>query len=350
MTISLRFAARPRVNRPPRRLVGALAAVLGLFAGACSSETGASSTGDTPDSGPPSDASPGDSSILIGTFQVRLVPPVPATQEAPETPGLTSVLGKLYDGPSLSQIVWEEAAKEGACRLSTPRVPFCNEPCGGSAACVEDDTCKPYPAAHSAGTVKAIGLKTESGPSEFSMAPVANSYQPPAGVKLLYPAFAEGDAIRMEASGDYFSAFTLEAKGISPLELLNDTIVIEPDKPVKLTWTPPGQAGLSTIQVKLDISHHGGTKGVIECEAEDTGSLELPASLITQLTDLGVAGFPTIVLTRRAAVSVTIAPGRVDLVIASSIERAVQIPGVTSCTDTSSCPDGQTCQPDLTCK
>jgi hypothetical protein len=334
-----------------RSHIAAALAILSLSALACSSSVtpGTTSGAGGPDAGQP-DGSIGDPNTLVGTFQVRLIAPVPATANTPGTPGNTAVLGKIFDGPTPNQIVWEEVAKEGACRLSTPRVPFCKEPCGGSAACVEDDTCQDYPLAHSAGKVTVKGLQTESGAATFTMDPIADNYQPPGSVKLLYPAFAEGDEVSVEASGDYFSAFTLTAKGVAPLMILNDTITIETDKAVTLTWTPPGQAGLSKIYVKLDISHHGGTKGMLECDTDDTGSIDLPAALLTQLVNLGVAGFPTIVVSRKAAGSTTIAPGRVDLIIASDVERGVAIPGLTSCTSDMDCPNGQTCQSNLSCK
>lgn len=343
------------IARRNRRIAVIFGGLLSAFTLACSQSEGAGAgtgTG-TGTGGGDAGAVPGetgDPSVLAGTFQVRLVRPVAATGGNPEMAGSTAVVGKVYDGPTLSQIIWEEAAKEGACRLSTPRVPFCSQSCGGSAACVEDDTCHDYPVARSAGRVKVRGLQTESGEAEFTMAPVVNNYQPPAGVKLRYPAFAPGDEIAFEASGDYFGAFTLKASGISPLVLLNDTITLEPGQPVKLTWTPPDAAGTSTIHVKLDISHHGGTKGMIECDTDDTGSLDLPGPLLTKLTDLGVAGFPTIVVTRSAVGFATIAPGRVDLIVSSDVEHAVEVPGLTSCSDEQDCPGGQTCQDDLTCR
>jgi hypothetical protein len=130
--------AEPRAFNaaPPKRpsnLAFILACVMSQLA--CSS----SGTGETnpPDAGSP-DAETGDPGVLAGTFQVRLVAPVPAMNGMPETPGSTVVLGKVYDGPSPSQIVWEAGTKAGDCQLFTPRVPFCTTPCGGSAACVED--------------------------------------------------------------------------------------------------------------------------------------------------------------------------------------------------------------------
>lgn len=330
-------------------LAAGLLSRLSLLGCSGSDDSTGTTTGGTPDAGSP-DGSPGDPSILAGTFQVRLIAPVPAMNGQPATPGAAAVLGKIYDGPTPSQIVWEKGTKAGDCQLLLPRVPYCSTPCGGSAVCVEDETCQPYPAAHSAGTVTAKGLKTESGATEFSMQPVANNYQTPSGVKLLYPPFAEGDTITFEASGDHFSAFSVQSKGILPLELTNASISLEPDMPLTLTWTPPGQAGISTIHVKLDISHHGGTKGVLECETADTGSLVIEAAILTELVNLGVAGFPAIAVTRKAVGSTTISPGRVELVVSSEVERAVEIPGLTSCTDDMQCPNGQTCQSDLTCK
>lgn len=303
---------------------------------------GSGSSGGSTGTGEPT----GDPTKLIGAFQVRSLP----AAEPPGAAGSTSVIGKIYDGPTPSQLVWEVKAEEGGCQLLTPRVPFCNEPCGGSAVCVEDDTCQPYPAAHSAGDVTVTGLNLESGAASLVMSPTANNYQPPAGTKLGYPPADEGQVVRFEASGDYFSAFTVEAKGVSPLELLNETIELDPGQPVQLEWTAPGQDGISKLHVKLDISHHGGTKGMIECNVEDTGSLDVPASLVKQLLDLGVAGFPTIIVTRKSVGSTTIPPGRIDLTVSSQIEQAVVIAGLTSCNDDSQCPEGQTCQSDLTCK
>ncbi|MGK3995493.1 hypothetical protein [Sorangium sp. So ce1024] len=91
-------------------------------------------------------------------------------------------------------------------------------------------------------------------------------------------------------------------------------------------------------------------EGELECTAEDTGSLELPASLVTQLLDLGVAGVPSILVARKAVGSTTIAQGRVDLVISSQVERPVEIAGLPSCHDDSEFPEGQACQSDLTCQ
>jgi hypothetical protein len=109
--------------------------------------------------------------------------------------GFASFLGKIFDGTTPAQIVWEEKAREGDCWLSEPRVPFCETPCGGSAVCVEDDVCHPYPTAISVGTVTLSGVQTTDGRSEFSMDPIASSYQPTGGIRLPCEPFAAGDEV-----------------------------------------------------------------------------------------------------------------------------------------------------------
>lgn len=283
--------------------------------------------------------------IPIGAFQVTLVAPRDGSA------GHTSVVGKVYDGAYPENLIWEEATAEGECRLLTPRVPFCATPCGGSAACVEDDTCVPYPTAQALGVVTARGLQTTEGATSFDLIEVSKVYQVPGAIDLPYPAFAEGAPITLSASGSAFTAaFEVTAPGIAPLDLHDEERILEQGRPLELTWTPPGDATLARVSVKLDVSHHGGTRGMIRCDAEDDGALTLPASLVGGLLDLGVAGFPTVILSRAAEGEGAIAAGRVGLVVSSTVEVAVDIPGLVSCTLDEHCPEGQSCQTDLTCR
>jgi hypothetical protein len=264
---------------------------------------------------------------------------VPPTQDGGT--GQVSVVGQVYDAPTPSLLVWVQAAKEGPCALWTPRVPFCSKSCGGSAVCVEDERCQAYPSGRSVGTVTVTGLRTTSSTTTFTMDPVAGNYQP--SETMAYPAFQEGDEIRFAASGGDFAPFTLTSTGIQALALTNGTISLADDQPIALTWTAPGKTGISRIHVKLDLSHHGGIKGKIECDADDSGSLQISALLVTQLMNLGVAGFPSIAVSRRAV-------GSTVIEVYSDVERQVQIPGVTSCNKDSDCPKDQSCQTDLRCK
>jgi hypothetical protein len=284
-----------------------------------------------------------ESEDLVGSFQVSL-------SLTSSGQGYTSVVGKVFDGPTPNPVILEEAAKEGDCQLLTPRYPYCEEPCGGTALCVEDDICQPHPNAVSVGTVQVEGLRTTDGETSFSMDPIADNYQPAGSLILEYPAFSEGDEITFGAEGEgTVPAFTLNARGISPLELLNETIELIDGQAVNLSWTPPGQSNIARIRVKMDISHHGGSKGQIKCDTADDGSLELTAGMLDQLKALGIAGFPTIAVWRETAGSAKIPAGRVDLVIDSRIDKEVVIPGLISCEEDTDCPDGMTCQIDQRC-
>jgi hypothetical protein len=283
----------------------------------------------------------GDPDVLVGTFDVELVAPEDATP-------YTSVLGTVFDAPQPVAIIWEVAATEGDCTLVTPRVPFCSTPCGSAAVCVEDDVCQPYATRQEVGTVHVTGLETSTGATTFDMEPIVGNYQPPGSIQLAYPAFADGDPIRLDADGsDFTGAFTLESTGIAALAMSGPDLALERDLPLALTWTAGDDA--TTIEVKLDISHHGGTRGKIECVAADTGSLTLAAPLVTGLLDLGAAGYPTIIVRRAVVGSTVISAGRVDLRVGSDVELPVTVPGVQSCTEDNQCPDPQTCQEDLTC-
>lgn len=316
----------------------------GQDAGTSSTEDGGSDSGQRDGGAEPSKPGP---DIAVGGFTVRLVAPNPETS----TPGFTSFAGKVYDGPQVEPIVWEPKLERDGCTLLTPRVPFCEAPCG-SAVCVDDDTCRPYPMVVGVGAVTVRGLRDAGGQAQPITANEINgSYQLPGGTNLRYPAFDEGDTIRVEAAGASVDAFALEAKAIAPLELTAEgALPLEAGKAFEVRWTPKGPLADSRIYLHLDISHHGGTKGKIECEVDDAGELSIPAELVDELLQLGVAGFPSVLVTRKAAASVRTSLGNVELAIVSSVERPVEIPGLISCSDGSECPDGTSCQSDLTCR
>jgi hypothetical protein len=278
----------------------------------------------------------GTGTDLIGSFQLKLA----AT-------GTTSILGKVSSGPTPAALAWEEIATSGDCTLAKPVVPFCDPGCG-SDVCVSDGVCQAHPEARNAGDVRVSGLQTVDGPIEFSLIKVSSAYQAPPTVALSFPPFAEGETVRFSADGGDLPAFTLEANGIAPLIVTSSALAIAAGQALSLSWQPAADPASSTLHVELDISHHGGTKGMISCEATDDGSLSIDSALVDQLVDLGVAGFPTVILSRRAVGSTLITPGRIDLVIASDVELAIEVPGVVSCNMDEECPSG-TCQTDLTC-
>lgn len=302
-----------------------------------------SSLGCSSDSSEP--AAPSDSSSgLLGTFKIE----VTADESGPSS-GTTSVLGKVSSGETPLIVAWKQSASEGACRLSKPRVPFCSPGCGAD-VCVEDNVCKPYPTALSVGEVTLSGVALSGGETSLTLKEVAKAYQPPAGTSFAYPPFAEGDTVRVGAAGGELRAFELQAPGVAPLWLSDETITLESDEPLELHWNEAADPKASSVHVKLDISHHGGSKGMIECDLDDTGSLSIPASLVSELLGLGVAGFPTVIVTRSSSSRTRTGAGEVALVVTSFTERAVVVPGVESCTENDECPSGELCQPDLQCQ
>ena len=279
----------------------------------------------------------------FGVFTVSLVP------ASSISAAYSTVVGRVYDGEVPSALAWTQVAQGGACKLYTPNAPFCNPACGSNASCVQNNVCKPYPKSIPVGQVTVSGLKTKAGASRFTMAPLLNTYQPAVGTELAYPPFAEDADVSLSAEGgDSIPAFSVSAKGIAPLAIQVDTFDLEPGKAIEVAWTPAARPSGSKVHALLDISHHGGTKGKIECETSDAGSLTIPAALLDQLKALGVAGFPQIEITREARGSS--ADVGVDLVIKSAVIRDLRIPGLVSCSADEDCPSGQTCQNDLRCK
>jgi hypothetical protein len=277
--------------------------------------------------------------LELGGFVVDLV-----AGEGGEA-GYTSVSGKVYDGALPSPVIWTAVADSGGCRLLTPRVPFCSPGCGGVAICAADGQCVPYPSARDVGTVRVSGL----GASSFEMTALLGSYQPAATVSLPMPPSAEGEQVVFRAAGASLPAFTVESRGVAPLSLAG-SFALAADRALVFTWPAPADPGQSEIEVKLDISHHGGTKGKIECQVADSGTLSIPADQITRLLALGAAGFPTIEVTRVARGIAALAAGRISLRVTSTVEVPVEVPGVRSCTEDSDCPSGGSCQDDLSCK
>lgn len=284
----------------------------------------------------------GDAGTLVGTFQLLHLVTEPV--------GSASLVGKIYDGPSPQSLVWELDTKDGDCELQTPRVPFCATPCGGSAVCVENDTCQAYAASKPVGTVHVSGVLTTS-VTTFDMSPIVNGYQPPASVTLAVPPFADAAPVTLVADGSAsVIPFTLTSSGVAPFTLTSTGLTLISGSPLELTWAPGSTSTAARVKVKLDISHHGGTRGQVLCDTDDDGALSLSGALVTKLINLGVAGFPTIVVRRQKVGSTLVAAGRVDLLVGSELEQAVGIPGLTSCTADTDCTTPQTCQTDLRCQ
>jgi hypothetical protein len=333
---------------PSRAGLGRASAGLLLLL-ACSSSDPA--TPSNKDAGGGGDAG---SSAGTGALTVELVEPTPATADTAAVPGSIDVRGRFYGGPVPSPFGWNKTGEEGGCKLYEPKELFCNPACAVGSTCVGDNRCEVDPDPVSVGTVRLKGVKTVAGASEITLAADAPAYfyHPKLEDTFPYPtAFSEGAAIEVTASGDKLPAFTVKGKGIRPLEVASTApIPIDKGKPLALQWVASTDSTVATIEVLVDLSHHGGIKGKIECQTSDTGSFSIPAALVTRLIELGVAGFPVVRLDRRAVATTSVGTGRVELVVFSEIEHELTLPGLVSCTKDEDCQSPQTCQPALFCK
>jgi hypothetical protein len=310
----------------------------GSSAGGSGSSAGSSSAGSS--SAGTGSVIPGDSSQIVGTFAVQMK----------VDKLMTSVVGKVADGPVPINLVWTEKKTEGNCRLETPTSPFCEDPCGAD-VCVADGKCQPYPTGHSVGEVTLTGVHVAGGGTEVVLKEIAASYQPPAGTALAYPPFGASDTIEVHATGKDYAAFDLSTKGVDPIALSTEDFDLDPAKPFVLAWDAAADPKASQIHVKIDLSHHGGVKGLIECDLDDTGSLTISKEMIAELIGLGVAGYPSVVVTRTSLDTAQLDHGRVELEVSSLVERYLTTPGVVSCTTDEDCSDGKTCRSsDSTCQ
>jgi hypothetical protein len=323
--------------RGPVRLVSFLLALM-VPLGAMSCLSDATSSGDE-------GGGTGVRKALYGRFVVNLV------EGTSFSDPFASVAGRVSDGPTPSVLAWDTTATSGACKLLVPRTPFCANSCGSAGACVDSagvGVCRAYPKGVNVGTVTLTGLRTVSGSTSVTMTPLLLNYQPTAGTSFQFPPFTEEQSVTLAATGDTSGAFTLTAKAIKPLVPLFDSVVLQSGQPMTLQWTPKGSAATSSIHAEVDISHHGGLKGLIACEASDNGELVIAATLVDQLKALGIAGFPTVDMTRYA--SGTNANTNVELRVESRITRPISIPGLVSCFGDDECPNGKTCQQDFKCQ
>jgi len=318
--------------------------VSALLALGCSSgQSGAGSggaSGGTPGSGGAAASGGSGGATAFGAVNVLMVP----QDDATFTVAHGSLTARLYGAasPATPTSIQEEMA---GCQLVVPQDVVCTPACDSASLCTATDQCTAKPKAQDLGTLHVTGLQTTSGGASFDVAPGSgNVYM---SETLPYPPCAEGDSIVVQSG-----AFTVTGKCIGPLTVTSPAplrLVDAQKNPIAaaLTWSPPSQAGISRIRLILEISHHGGgSKGEVDCDVPDTGSFTIPQKLVADLIALGVAGYPTIEVSRVSAASPANAPG-VQLLVSTSLLLDVDS-GVLSCGGGSdpasnSCPDGTTC-------
>lgn len=313
-------------------------------------DSGPTESSDSSDSGDSiSDPDTNDSDLAESGEVSEVYSPCPATERVG---GFAVVLGDGYsavEGRVASGVVpanvREVSASEGACRLLEGRRLSCSPACGAGETCGFDGVCIVYPTSASVGVVSVSGLTATLAMSPTSIGSYTNG-----ATQLPHPALTEGALATVSAPGEILPGFALTSRGIAALETPQDEVALARGRELEVTWTPGGENS-ARVRLVLDLAHHGGIAASLECDGlDDDGRFAVPATLVTRLMDIGLAGFPTLSVTRRTASSTAIAPGCVDFVVSSEVVLPVVIDGLVSCVEDEECPGGQTCQFDLTCK
>jgi hypothetical protein len=269
--------------------------------------------------------SAGAGAALYGSFTFEVV------EETPETQPFTRFSGAVFDAAYPPSFPLTLDSTDGECQLWVPTNASCPGGCSGG-VCTAPGVCSDFPTEVSAGPVTVEGING----GEFTVSPVTARFVYQAPSALPNPPCDESTTVSVSGS-----AFSLQTKCIAPLVLTSALpIPVMSGQPVALAWEPADEPS-ARIHVKLDIAHHGGRKGEIQCDVADNGSFSIPAALVTKLVNLGLAGFPTIGVKRIVKATSAEQPG-LTLVMAAPLERAVDT-GVTSCLEPTDCADGQTC-------
>ncbi len=267
----------------------------------------------------------------VGGFAFTVTPP------ADNAVGHSELGGSIYDAVAPSD-VWTTKATEGSCRLTVGPKLSCTADCASMGqSCGASGSCVPAPVVKAVGAVTLSGLLAALPPAK----PFSNgSYYAPVPSTAPFPPFAVEDVVTLETAGGDYPGFTLHGRGIDPLDVPTMSFDIKTDQDLTVSWTPPSKAGSATVSLSLDLGHHGSVSAKLICDVPDTGSAVVPKGLLTQLAAEGVAGFPSMTITRHTMDSTMIAPGCVEFDVASSLNRELTFPGLVSC----SC-SGMTCAP-----
>jgi hypothetical protein len=262
----------------------------------------------------------------------------------------TSFSGLMHSAPDNETVSYDVVSKDGDCELRTPKVFTCDPVCSADQDCTTDRQCAPRPETASVGTLTVDGIQKRDQTAHFTLEPLNATTNRYNVAGLGAPAFAAGDVLTLSAQGGALEPFTISVVGIDVLMAKSvDPIPFEPGKPAEVTWVA-GDPKLGQIVLTVDVGHHGGSQAEIVCNVEDTGSAQIAGSLVTGLTDLGVAGFPLVTVERRTANYANLSAGYAEFTLSSPLTLSLAIPGVQSCNTDADCENGQTCKmPNLQC-
>ena len=255
--------------------------------------------------------------------------------------GYSIVSGSALDGVvPITNL--ENVGEDGECVLLKRNNPFCDPTCQGGETCDFDGECIPYPEAQDLGVVTVGGLG-----DDVVMRPVEPGTQY-FDTSISHPAFVEGDLVELRThENGAFGDIEMHGVGVAPLVLSNTEWTLIDGNDFVIQWTEAGTSPVrSEVFMRLTIDQHGTTPISMYCSFEDDGEGTVPASLLSQLINSGVTGFPNAVITRRTIDSIDVpGDGCLEFVVASpqQPDPSVDVDGFTPCTRDQDCPKGQTC-------
>jgi hypothetical protein len=186
--------------------------------------------------------------------------------------------------------------------------------------CGLENQCAPQPDFASVGVLTLGGLAAPVAVSPMGTSPSIDYDQILSN--LPFPPVTPNAPITLQTGGGDFAPFTLMGLGIQPLALTTTDLVVTRDQPLSLTWAVPDPPGAAQIRINLTVGPAAPPHGDIECDFPDTGSAQIPASLINQLFDLGVSNSAFVNAARVTIDSSTIASGCVEFWVSSPVVLA----------------------------
>jgi len=194
--------------------------------------------------------------------------------------GLEGLRAELNDAPWVPHA--ERIAGHGSCALfGHRRGGFCDPPCDEQ-FCTADDVCVPYPTRVDAGRIEVSGLA-----APLSFIPSENGYAP-SYTDFGGETFADDAEITATAAGGEIPGFTLQARGLPPVEATRFSLELSRDEERVVTWT---SANAGRIQVALRHGWHGMPyDALLVCEVDDLGELAIPTQMANAYMDLVGSG------------------------------------------------------------
>lgn len=253
------------------RAGGTIAAVLVTCGLGCSEGRGSAGDVDSgaPDASGAEDAGSDAGPSAAADFQVRI-------WEA-ESAADGSRIAFAGAGRSAPEEVADQ--RVGDCGLFLPEAPpFCDPPCDPGTICVADGACEAPAPAIGVGDITVTGLK-----AALTMHP-ETEYHYYVGTFVPEPAdgdvFDGGTEITATAAGDDLPAFTVTGLGVADLaSTLGCPLDFVDGSALEVHWTPGDQPG-DRVRFALQSGNHGAQFAHIVCDAEDSGSLTVDATLL----------------------------------------------------------------------